>query len=199
MNISWNERKKRIAVIGLLIIMGGAIVILLFYGMDSAIAILLFYGMDSGLVVALVSSVSVVFALFYHAKQVNQSKDATYATILTQTMKDLYELYRDEEELKTKHACEAHVVRWLDCLSVVTHLYIKNKLSKDLLDFIEHDLRIARKFMIWFDEHNLGKQYDANADEIWINLKLYFDRHSIDVAKDETLPSPLKIFEDLPP
>ena len=151
------------------------------------------------IIIAIVSAGSVVAALVYHAKQVNQSKDATYATILTQTMKDLYELYRDEAKLQTKHDCEIFTVRHLDCLSVVTHLYIKNKLSKDLLDFIEHDLRIARKFMIWFDEHNLGKKYDANADEIWTNLKLYFDRHSIDVAKDETLPSPLKIFEDLPP
>ena len=150
------------------------------------------------IIVAGMSTGAVVIALFYHAKQVNQSKNATYATILTQTMKDLYELYRNEEKLETKHECEAHVTRWLDCLAVVTHLHKQKKIEKDLLDFIEYDLRIAKRYMLWFDEHDLGKQYDSNADGIWTNLKSYFDKNSIITARDETLAKPLKNFKDLP-
>jgi hypothetical protein len=150
------------------------------------------------IIVAIVSAGSVVAALVYHAKQVNQSKGATYATILTQTMKDLYELYRDEEKLKTKHECEAHVVRWLDCLAVVTNLHKQININKKLLEFIEYDLTIAQRYMIWFDEHNLGKKYNSDANGIWTNLKSYFDSHSIDTASDKTLPTPLKNFKDLP-
>lgn len=154
--------------------------------------------MDLEIIVSVISAGSVIAALVYHAQQVKHSKDATYATILTQTMKDLYELYRDEEKLETKHECEAHVVRWLDCLSVVTHLHNQKKIDKDLLDFIEYDLRIAKRFMIWFDEHKLGEQYSSNADGIWTNLKSYFDSHSVDASKDETLPTPLLNFKELP-
>ncbi len=154
--------------------------------------------MELEIIVAIVSAGAVFVALVYHAKQVNQSKNATYATILTQTMKDLYELYRNEENLETKHECEAHVTRWLDCLAVVTNLHNQKKIHKNLLDFIEYDLRVARRFMIWFDEHNLGKKYSSDANGIWTNLKSYFDSYSIDTASDETLPTPLKNFKDLP-
>ena len=150
------------------------------------------------IIIAIVSAGSVVAALVYHAKQVNQSKDATYATILTQTMKDLYELYRDEAKLQTKHDCEIFTVRHLDCLSVVTHLNNQGKISKDLLDFIEIDLRIAKRLMIWFDEHKLGIKYGSNANGIWTNLKSYCDSNSIDASEDETLPIPLLNFKDLP-
>ncbi len=154
--------------------------------------------MSLEIIIASISVVAVVITLIYHALQVRQSKDATYATILTQTMKDLYELYRDEEKLQTKHECEVHVTRWLDCLAVVTNLHNQKKIDKDLLDFIEYDLRVARRFMIWFDEHNLGKKYSSDANGIWTNLKSYFDSYSIDTASDETLPTPLKNFKDLP-
>ncbi|MBT4326336.1 MAG: hypothetical protein HOD60_05430 [Candidatus Nitrosopelagicus sp.] len=155
--------------------------------------------MEIEIIIPIVSAAIVIGTIVYHAKQVNQSKGATYATILTQTMRDVYELYRDEEKLQTKHECEVHVVRWLDCLAVVTNLYHKGKLKdKELLDFIEYDLTVAKRYMIWFDEHNLGKKYNSDANRIWTNLKLYFDDNSIKPASDETLPTPLKNFKDLP-
>ena len=156
--------------------------------------------MEIGLefIIAIISAAAVIGTLIYHAHEVRQSKITTYATILTQTMKDLYELYRNENDLKTKHECEVHVTRWLDCLSVVAHLNNKGKIDKNLLKFVKYDLEIAKRYMIWFDEHELGKQYASNANEIWTNLKEYFDKNSVNTAGDETLAKPLKNFKDLP-
>ena len=150
------------------------------------------------LIIAIISAIAVIVTLIYHAYEVKQSKIATYATILSQTMKDLYELYRNENNLETKHDCEVHVTRWLDCLSVVTHLHNKRKIDKNLLEFVEYDLGIAKRYMLWFDEHDLGKQYNSNANGIWTNLKTYFDKNSIKIASDGTLAEPLKNFSDLP-
>ncbi len=150
------------------------------------------------LIIATISVGTVIVTLIYHANEVRQSKIATYATILSQTMKDLYELYRNEDNLETKHECEVHVTRWLDCLSVVTNLHNKRNLDKDLLKFMKYDLEIAKRYMLWFDEHGLGKQYNSNANGIWTNLKTYFDKNSINTSSDETLAEPLKNFKDLP-
>jgi hypothetical protein len=150
------------------------------------------------IIIAGISLGAIVPTLIYHAKQVNQAKDATYATVMNQTMRDLYELYRNEEKLKTKHECEIHVVRLLDCLAIVTNLYNRKKISKDLLQFMKYDITVGYRLLKWFDEHNLGEKYESNANEIWSNLTVYIKKYSIKPASDDLLPTPLKNFKDLP-
>ncbi len=129
------------------------------------------------IIVSIGTAIGVIISLYFQRRQLEQTKDDQYIEIVRKTMSDLYELYRTENNLKTKNECELFAVRLLDMLGVLAHLNNNGKISKDILEFIEFDLRIAKGVMDWFDEKNLGEKYNSNSKGIWSHLDKYFQNN----------------------
>jgi len=121
-----------------------------------------------------------------------------YDETLRKSMGDLYEVYRNDFNVKTKAECELLATRILDILAVLAHLNIKKKIDDDILEFVKFDLEIAKGIMKWYDEEELGKIYDpSKSAEIWSNLTKYFEKHQVKECKMDALPDCIQNYKNL--
>ena len=136
------------------------------------------------------------------ANRTKIAEEKQYAENLRNTMSDLYDVYKNEDSIKSKNQCELFATRILDILSILTHLSIKNKtIDDDVLEFIQFDLDIAKSILMWFDEKKLYEKYGvSNSEKIWKNLSKYFsdNKETKDFDYLKLLPQKLKIYDTLP-
>ena len=131
-------------------------------------------------------------------KQLKQTENNQYDETLRKSMRDLYEVYRTDFEVKTKAECELFATRILDILAVLAHLNIKGKIDDEILEFVKFDLEIAKGIMKWFDKEGLGKKYNPSSSaKIWSNLTEYFKKHKTKTCKEDALPDCIKNYKDL--
>ena len=137
-----------------------------------------------------------------HQNQLNDARDKLYGEYLRNAMSDLFDVYKNEDSIKSKNQCELFATRILDILSILTHLSNENKkIEKNVLIFIQFDLDIAKSIVRWFDEKKLYEKYNVNnSEKMWTNLSEYFsdkkDTEDYDYLK--LLPQKLKIYDTLP-
>ena len=158
---------------------------------------------------ALISIVSIIAAsgavigliveTWYLKKIKDQSENNQYTETLRKSMDDLYQVYRTDFNVKTKAEAELVGIRILDILSILAHLHNKEKITDEMLDFVEFDLQIAKGIMEWFDKEKLSEKYgESSSKEIWKNLNTYFEnKKDIKTCKNEALPECIKNYNDL--
>ena len=149
------------------------------------------------IIVSIGTAIALIISLIFQWREHRQSVNYQYDETLRNTMSDLYNLYKTEDQLKTKDQCELFAIRLLDILAVLAHLKNEGKISAGVLDFVKFDLSIAKGIMEWFDEKNLGQKYEASSQEIWSNLTTYFKENQIETCKPELIPESLKKYDDL--
>ena len=131
-----------------------------------------------------------------------------YDETLRKSMGDLYEVYRNDFNVKTKAECELLATRILDILAVLAHLNNKAKIDDDILEFVKFDLEIAKGIMKWYDGEGLGEKYDSSqhvhkpgmgmsSAEIWSNLDIYFKKHGTKMCKPTALPYCIQNYKNL--
>ena len=158
---------------------------------------------------ALISIVSIIAAsgavigliveTWYLKKIKDQSENNQYTETLRKSMDDLYQVYRTDFNVKTKAEAELVGIRILDILSILAHLHNKEKITDEMLDFVEFDLQIAKGIMEWFDKEKLSEKYgESSSKEIWKNLNTYFEnKKDFKTCKNEALPECIKNYNDL--
>ena len=149
--------------------------------------------------IAAATATVLIFQTRVQNKQLKQTENNQYDETLRKLMGDLYDVYRFDIEVKTRDECELFATRLLDILAVVTHLYVKRKISSDeeeakgMLEFVEFDLRIGKGVMKWFNDKKLYKQYNVSSSEkIWNYLAKYFKDNKIRRCDDDALPHCIK-------
>ena len=153
-------------------------------------------------IIAVIIAVGTVFALifqiWFQKRQLKQTENNQYDETLRKSMRDLYEVYRTDFEVKTKAECELFATRILDILAVLAHLNNEEKLPDPILEFVKFDLEIAKGIMKWFDKEGLGKKYNPSSSaKIWSNLTEYFKKHKTKTCKEDALPDCIKNYKDL--
>jgi hypothetical protein len=152
----------------------------------------------AGFIVACVTAIGLAIETIYLAKLHRQSQNNQYTETLRRSMDDLYQAYRTDFDVKTKAESELLAIRILDILSILAHLYKKEKMSDEMLDFVEFDIQIAKGIMEWFDKEKLADKYgESTSKKIWKNLEWYFKEKDIKPCKDDVLPDCIKNYNDL--
>ena len=143
--------------------------------------------------------VGLIVESWYLNKQLKQSENNQYTETLRKSMDDLYQVYRTDFDVKKKEEAELVGIRILDILSILAHLHNKEKITDEMLDFVEFDLQIAKGIMEWFDKEKLSEKYgETESKKIWKNLNTYFEnKKDIKPCKDEALPECIKNYNDL--
>ena len=138
-----------------------------------------------------------------HQNQLNDAREKQYAEYLRNAMSDLHDVYKTEDSIKSKNQCELFATRLLDILAILTNLSNTKKIDKDVLEFIQFDLDIAKSVMAWYDDKKLYEKYGVkNSEEIWSNLSKHFTNLDKDNTEDydylKLLPQKLKMYDTLP-
>ena len=143
--------------------------------------------------------VGLIVESWYLNKQLKQSENNQYTETLRKSMDDLYQVYRTDFDVGTKAEAELVGIRILDILSILAHLHNNEKITDEMLDFVEFDLQIAKGIMEWFDKEKLSEKYgETESKKIWKNLNTYFEnKKDIKPCKDEALPECIKNYNDL--
>ena len=149
-------------------------------------------------IIAVGTVFGLIFQIWFQKRQLKQTENNQYDETLRKSMRDLYEVYRTDFEVKTKAECELFATRILDILAVLAHLNIKEKIDDEILEFVKFDLEIAKGIMKWFDKEGLGKKYNPSSSaKIWSNLTEYFKKHKTKTCKEDALPDCIKNYKDL--
>ena len=149
-------------------------------------------------IIAVGTVFALIFQIWFQKRQLKQTENNQYDETLRKSMRDLYEVYRTDFEVKTKAECELFATRILDILAVLAHLNNKAKLPDPILEFVKFDLEIAKGIMKWFDKEGLGKKYNPSSSaKIWSNLTEYFKKHKTKTCKEDALPDCIKNYKDL--
>jgi hypothetical protein len=149
-------------------------------------------------IIAVGTAIALFFQIWFQKKQLKQTENNQYDETLRKSMRDLYEVYRTDFEVKTKAECELFATRILDILAVLAHLNNEEKLPDPILEFVKFDLEIAKGIMKWFDKEGLGKKYNPSSSaKIWSNLTKYFKKHKTKTCKEDALPDCIKNYKDL--
>ena len=138
-----------------------------------------------------------------HESQLKDAREKQYAEYLRNAMSDLHDVYKTEDSIKSKNQCELFATRLLDILAILTNLSNTKKIDKDVLEFIQFDLDIAKSVMAWYDDKKLYEKYGVkNSEEIWSNLSKHFTNSDKDNTEDydylKLLPQKLKMYDTLP-
>jgi len=143
--------------------------------------------------------IGLIVETWYLKKIKDQSENNQYTETLRKSMDDLYQVYRTDFDVGTKAEAELVGIRILDILSILAHLHNKEKITDEMLDFVEFDLQIAKGIMEWFDKEKLSEKYgESSSKEIWKNLDTYFEnKKDIKTCKNEALPECIKNYNDL--
>ena len=143
--------------------------------------------------------IGLIVETWYLKKIKDQSENNQYTETLRKSMDDLYQVYRTDFAVKTKAEAELVGIRILDILSILAHLHNKEKITDEMLDFVEFDLQIAKGIMEWFDKEKLSEKYgESSSKEIWKNLNTYFEnKKDFKTCKNEALPECIKNYNDL--
>ena len=154
--------------------------------------------METSIVISIIIAGGILGGFFMSYQQVRSLKKQQYDETLRKSMRDLYEVYRTDFEVKTKAECELFATRILDILAVLAHLNNEKKLPDTILEFVKFDLEIAKGIMKWFDKEGLGKKYNPSSSaKIWSNLTEYFKKHKTKTCKEDALPDCIKNYKDL--
>ena len=149
-------------------------------------------------IIAVGTVFALIFQIWFQKRQLKQTENNQYDETLRKSMRDLYEVYRTDFEVKTKAECELFATRILDILAVLAHLNNEEKLPDPILEFVKFDLEIAKGIMKWFDKEGLGKKYNPSSSaKIWSNLTKYFKKHKTKTCKEDALPDCVKNYKDL--
>ena len=149
-------------------------------------------------IIAVGTAIALFFQIWFQKRQLKQTENNQYDETLRKSMRDLYEVYRTDFEVKTKAECELFATRILDILAVLAHLNNEEKLPDPILEFVKFDLEIAKGIMKWFDKEGLGKKYNPSSSaKIWSNLTKYFKKHKTKTCKEDALPDCIKNYKDL--
>ena len=149
-------------------------------------------------IIAVGTVFALIFQIWFQKRQLKQTENNQYDETLRKSMRDLYEVYRTDFEVKTKAECELFATRILDILAVLAHLNNEEKLPDPILEFVKFDLEIAKGIMKWFDKEGLGKKYNPSSSaKIWSNLTEYFKKHKTKTCKEDALPDCIKNYKDL--
>ena len=149
-------------------------------------------------IIAVGTVFGLIFQIWFQKRQLKQTENNQYDETLRKSMRDLYEVYRTDFEVKTKAECELFATRILDILAVLAHLNNEEKLPDPILEFVKFDLEIAKGIMKWFDKEGLGKKYNPSSSaKIWSNLTIYFKKHKVKICKDAALPDCIQNYNDL--
>tara|TARA_Y100000782_G_scaffold100568_1_gene115626 strand:+ start:68 stop:544 length:477 start_codon:yes stop_codon:yes gene_type:complete len=149
-------------------------------------------------IIAVGTVFALIFQIWFQKRQLKQTENNQYDETLRKSMRDLYEVYRTDFEVKTKAECELFATRILDILAVLAHLNNEEKLPDPILEFVKFDLEIAKGIMKWFDKEGLGKKYNPSSSaKIWSNLTKYFKKHKTKTCKEDALPDCIKNYKDL--
>ena len=149
-------------------------------------------------IIAVGTVFGLIFQIWFQKRQLKQTENNQYDETLRKSMRDLYEVYRTDFEVKTKAECELFATRILDILAVLAHLNNEEKLPDPILEFVKFDLEIAKGIMKWFDKEGLGKKYNPSSSaKIWSNLTEYFKKHKTKICKEDALPDCIKNYKDL--
>jgi len=149
-------------------------------------------------IIAVGTAIALIFQIWFQKRQLKQTENNQYDETLRKSMRDLYEVYRTDFEVKTKAECELFATRILDILAVLAHLNNEEKLPDPILEFVKFDLEIAKGIMKWFDKEGLGKKYNPSSSaKIWSNLTKYFKKHKTKTCKEDALPDCIKNYKDL--
>ena len=150
------------------------------------------------IIIAVGTVFGLIFQIWFQKRQLKQTENNQYDETLRKSMRDLYEVYRTDFEVKTKAECELFATRILDILAVLAHLNNEEKLPDPILEFVKFDLEIAKGIMKWFDKEGLGKKYNPSSSaKIWSNLTEYFKKHKTKTCKEDALPDCVKNYKDL--
>ena len=150
------------------------------------------------IIIAVGTAIALIFQIWFQKRQLKQTENNQYDETLRKSMRDLYEVYRTDFEVKTKAECELFATRILDILAVLAHLNNKAKIDDDILEFVKFDLEIAKGIMKWYDKEGLGKKYNPSSSaKIWSNLTAYFKKHKIKACKDAALPDCIQNYKNL--
>jgi len=136
-----------------------------------------------------------------HGSQLEDARNKQHSEHLRNAMSDLYDVYKTEDFIKSKNQCELFATRILDILAVLTNLSDNKKINKELLEFIEFDLYIAKSVMTWYDEKKLYEKYNVhNSGDIWIKLSEHLSGMKVTTNYDylKLLPQKLKTYDTLP-
>ena len=149
-------------------------------------------------IIAVGTVFALIFQIWFQKRQLKQTENNQYDETLRKSMRDLYEVYRTDFDVKTKAECELFATRILDILAVLAHLNNEEKLPDPILEFVKFDLEIAKGIMKWFDKEGLGKKYNPSSSaKIWSNLTIYFKKHKVKICKDAALPDCIQNYNDL--
>ena len=149
-------------------------------------------------IIAVGTVFGLIFQIWFQKRQLKQTENNQYDETLRKSMRDLYEVYRTDFDVKTKAECELFATRILDILAVLAHLNNEEKLPDPILEFVKFDLEIAKGIMKWFDKEGLGKKYNPSSSaKIWSNLTKYFKKHKTKTCKEDALPDCIKNYKDL--
>ena len=153
----------------------------------------------TGLIVAGLTAIGLGIETYFLWKLHRQSQNNQYTETLRKSMDDLYQVYRTDFVVGTKAEAELVGIRILDILSILAHLHNNEKITDEMLDFVEFDLQIAKGIMEWFDKEKLSEKYgETESKKIWKNLNTYFEnKKDIKPCKDEALPECIKNYNDL--
>ena len=149
-------------------------------------------------IIAVGTAIALIFQIWFQKRQLKQTENNQYDETLRKSMRDLYEVYRTDFEVKTKAECELFATRILDILAVLAHLNNEEKLPDPILEFVKFDLEIAKGIMKWFDKEGLGKKYNPSSSaKIWSNLTEYFKKHKTKTCKEDALPDCIQNYKNL--
>jgi len=149
-------------------------------------------------IIAVGTVFALIFQIWFQKRQLKQTENNQYDETLRKSMRDLYEVYRTDFEVKTKAECELFATRILDILAVLAHLNNEEKLPDPILEFVKFDLEIAKGIMKWFDKEGLGKKYNPSSSaKIWSNLTEYFKKHKTKTCKEDALPDCIQNYKNL--
>ena len=149
-------------------------------------------------IIAVGTVFGLIFQIWFQKRQLKQTENNQYDETLRKSMRDLYEVYRTDFEVKTKAECELFATRILDILAVLAHLNNEEKLPDPILEFVKFDLEIAKGIMKWFDKEGLGKKYNPSSSaKIWSNLTEYFKKHKTKTCKEDALPDCIQNYKNL--
>ncbi len=70
-------------------------------------------------IIAVGTAIALFFQIWFQKKQLKQTENNQYDETLRKSMRDLYEVYRTDFEVKTKAECELFATRILDILAVL--------------------------------------------------------------------------------
>ena len=150
------------------------------------------------IIIAVGTAIALIFQIWFQKRQLKQTENNQYDETLRKSMRDLYEVYRTDFEVKTKAECELFATRILDILAVLAHLNNEEKLPDPILEFVKFDLEIAKGIMKWFDKEGLGKKYNPSSSaKIWSNLTEYFKKHETKTCKEDALPDCIQNYKNL--